>query len=132
MRIDLDWLRAQGVRCDSELVPFAAAFPDGAEVTRETLHRAAATGRHLDWLAHKILEPADLVVFLERAGALRRAAEAARDESYARHHASAALEARGVVVDASAGQSHLRDLDDIKRAHEAALADLLADVLQIP
>lgn len=53
MRVTADGLRALGV-CEEDVALFAAEWPDGCEVTAETLARARELGLDVDWWAEEM------------------------------------------------------------------------------
>ena len=54
MKITREWLEGHDA-CRSQVDIFAAEWPDGVEITEESLNRAVALSLNLDWLAERVL-----------------------------------------------------------------------------
>lgn len=54
MFIDSEWLKMRGA-CDSQVDVFEGQWPDGGEVSEESLVAAADLGLDINWLAEKLL-----------------------------------------------------------------------------
>lgn len=80
MRITLEWLIERGV-CGPSLTVFSETFPDGTEITRESLRRAAEAGLNVAWLAGRIATGDALAAFGASIYGQEIAARARMDEA---------------------------------------------------